>query len=86
MFHLPDFSPLDSTWTFGRFFESAHAQASVWPEHPEEPMADAEPLEAKHERHRRRLANLIDRLPNRLRSATHWLLRPESRWARVPKP
>ena len=47
-------------------------------------MADAEPLDAKHERHRRRLANLIDRLPNRLRSVTHWLLRPESRWARVP--
>jgi hypothetical protein len=40
--------------------------------------------EAKHERHRRRLSNLIDRLPNRLRSATHWLLRPESRWARIP--
>jgi hypothetical protein len=28
------------------------------------------------ERHRRRLTNLIDRLPNRIRSAIHWLLEP----------
>jgi hypothetical protein len=36
------------------------------------------------ERHRRRLTNLIDRLPNRIRSAIHWLLEPQSRWARIP--
>jgi hypothetical protein len=35
-------------------------------------------------RHRRRLSNLIDRLPRRLRDAVQWLLKPESRWARIP--
>ena len=35
-------------------------------------------------RHRRRLAGLFDRLPGWIRSATHWLLKPESRWARIP--
>ena len=35
-------------------------------------------------RHRRRLAGLLDRLPGWIRSATHWLLKPESRWARIP--
>ena len=35
-------------------------------------------------RHRRRLESLIDRLPGRFRSAVLWLLRPESRWARIP--
>jgi hypothetical protein len=35
-------------------------------------------------RHRRRLERLIDRLPGRFRAATLWLLRPESRWARIP--
>jgi hypothetical protein len=30
----------------------------------------------RDERHRRRLTNLIDRLPNRIRSAIHWLLEP----------
>jgi hypothetical protein len=34
--------------------------------------------------HRRRLERLIDRLPGRFRAATYWLLRPESRWARIP--
>ena len=38
----------------------------------------------RNDRHRRRLSNLIDRLPRRLRSATLWLLKPESRWARIP--
>ena len=27
---------------------------------------------------------LIDRLPERIRTPTHWLRRPSSRWARVP--
>jgi len=27
---------------------------------------------------------LIDRLPDRIRTPTHWLRRPSSRWARVP--
>jgi hypothetical protein len=35
-------------------------------------------------RHRRRLSNLIDRLPKWIKSAIQWLLRPESRWARIP--
>ena len=35
-------------------------------------------------RHRRRLANLVDRLPRRSKDAIHWLLKPESRWARIP--
>ncbi len=35
-------------------------------------------------RHRLRLAGLLDRLPGWIRSATHWLLKPESRWARIP--
>ncbi|RBP17222.1 hypothetical protein DFR50_103107 [Roseiarcus fermentans] len=34
--------------------------------------------------HRRRLRNLIARLPARFGAAAHWLLRPESRWARLP--
>ena len=36
------------------------------------------------ERHQRRLNNLIDRLPARFRDWTRWLLKPESRWARLP--
>jgi len=36
------------------------------------------------DRHRRRLARLIDRLPGRFREWTRWLMRPESRWARIP--
>jgi hypothetical protein len=40
--------------------------------------------DARDERHRRRLTGLIDRLPNRIRSAIHWLLEPQSRWARIP--
>ncbi len=35
-------------------------------------------------RHRRRLESLIDRLPGRVRTSVRWLLRPESRWARIP--
>jgi len=42
------------------------------------------PEEDESLRHRRRLGLLVDRLPGRLRAATHWLLRPESRWARIP--
>ena len=34
--------------------------------------------------HRRRLAALVDRLPGRFRAWVRWLLRPESRWARIP--
>ena len=40
--------------------------------------------DAESRRHRRRLESLIDRLPPRFRRATLWLLRPESRWARIP--
>ena len=36
------------------------------------------------ERHQRRLHNLIDRLPTRFSNWTRWLLKPESRWARLP--
>ncbi len=39
---------------------------------------------ARDERHRRRLTSRIDRLPNRIRSSIHWLLEPQSRWARIP--
>jgi hypothetical protein len=35
-------------------------------------------------RHRRRLEGLIGRLPGGFRTAILWLLRPESRWARIP--
>lgn len=43
-------------------------------------------VSAKQEalRHRRRLSSLIDRLPRRWGDAIHWLLKPESRWARIP--
>ena len=34
--------------------------------------------------HHRRLEVLIARLPGRFRAAALWLLRPESRWARLP--
>jgi hypothetical protein len=43
-----------------------------------------ESQDAKAERHRRRLMNLTERLPGFLRSATLWLMRPQSRWARIP--
>jgi hypothetical protein len=32
----------------------------------------------------RRLEQLIDRLPRRLRSVVRWLRRPSSRWVRIP--
>ena len=35
-------------------------------------------------RHRRRLERLIHRLPGWLRPGILWLLRPDSRWARIP--
>ncbi len=47
-------------------------------------MSDNERDQAGGRRHRRRLKSLIDRLPGRVRTATVWLLKPESRWARVP--
>jgi hypothetical protein len=31
-----------------------------------------------------RLHHLLNRLPGRIRDATHWLLAPSSRWARIP--
>ncbi len=34
--------------------------------------------------HRRRIGRLIDRLPAAFAKAALWLLRPESRWARLP--
>ena len=34
--------------------------------------------------HRRRIAALVDRLPERMKAATVWLLRPEARWVRIP--
>jgi len=34
--------------------------------------------------HHRRLARLIDRLPGRFRRWTLWLMKPESRYARIP--
>ncbi len=42
------------------------------------------PVDEDAERHRRRLGRLLDRLPVRIRNAALWLLRPESRWARIP--
>jgi hypothetical protein len=36
------------------------------------------------EHHQRRLSRLIDRLPGRFQQWTRWLLKPESRWARIP--
>ncbi len=35
-------------------------------------------------RHRRRLESLISRLPGWFSPGVFWLLRPESRWARIP--
>ena len=31
-----------------------------------------------------RLHHLLNRLPGRIRRATHWLLAPKARWARIP--
>jgi hypothetical protein len=31
-----------------------------------------------------RLHHLLNRLPERIRRATHWLLAPNARWARIP--
>ena len=47
---------------------------------------DAEPHDDHVEAHRqaRRRANLIARLPEWLARRIHWLLQPESRWARLP--
>ena len=42
----------------------------------------SDPDDSHH--HRRRLAALVDRLPGWFRGRIHWLLRPESRWARIP--
>ena len=36
------------------------------------------------EHHQRPLSRLIDRLPGRFQQWTRWLLKPESRWARIP--
>ena len=47
-------------------------------------MVEAEKPADEHARHRRRLESLVARLPGRFRNATLWLLRPESRWARIP--
>ena len=44
----------------------------------------AAPPSDDHAPHRRRLGRLVDRLPGRFRAAALWLLRPESRWARIP--
>ena len=35
-------------------------------------------------RHERRRVRLINRLPARVADAVHWLLKPQSRWARIP--
>jgi len=35
-------------------------------------------------RHALRRVRLINRLPARVANAIHWLLQPESRWARIP--
>ncbi|HTI02051.1 MAG TPA: DUF2892 domain-containing protein [Acidisoma sp.] len=41
--------------------------------------------DADETRHRRqRMARLLDRLPDWLRRATIWLLRPHARWIRIP--
>ena len=48
------------------------------------PMTAPEPDDADSRRHRRRLAALADRLPGSIRGAIWWLLRPKSRWARIP--
>jgi hypothetical protein len=42
------------------------------------------PVDDNADRHRQRLERLIGRLPGRARRSTLWLLRPESRWARIP--
>jgi len=43
------------------------------------------PTDETHDpEHRRRLEGLIGRLPTRAAAAVLWLLRPESRWARLP--
>jgi hypothetical protein len=36
------------------------------------------------EQRERRLEELIDRLPRRLRSVVRWLRRPSARWVRIP--
>jgi hypothetical protein len=45
-------------------------------------MPAGDPAETRHRR--QRMARLLDRLPDRLRRATIWLLRPHARWIRIP--
>ncbi|GAB0119933.1 hypothetical protein Acid7E03_40050 [Acidisoma sp. 7E03] len=45
-------------------------------------MPEGTPEETHHRR--RRMAHLLGRLPDRLRRATIWLLRPHARWVRIP--
>jgi hypothetical protein len=44
-------------------------------------MPSADPHDPEH---RRRLESLIERLPAKAAAVALWLLRPESRWARLP--
>lgn len=46
--------------------------------------AENTPADATARRHARRIATLIDRLPNRIQPAIRWLRRPASWWVRIP--
>ena len=47
-------------------------------------MKEAGGVVSREDHHQRRLLRLVERLPGRFREWTRWLLRPESRWARIP--
>jgi hypothetical protein len=47
-------------------------------------IASTEPSRKMHDRHSRLVEMLIDRFPDRIKSAAHWLRRPSSRWLRIP--
>lgn len=48
------------------------------------PIRIAEKGEAERHHHRRRMARLLARLPDKLHRATLWLLQPHLRWVRAP--
>lgn len=54
------------------------------PRHGDPSAAPGAPHDGDAEAQRLRRMNLIRRLPNRLAQWVHWLLKPESRWARIP--
>lgn len=53
-------------------------------ENDQAPVSEPHEQPGKAEHRARRRANLIARLPEWLARKVHWVLRPESRWVRIP--